>query len=71
MSGSNQERKRRNVITVSSKQKRAATSAVERGQVYEPNILTVGPIVNLEREKKKKRKSIFASIGHFFKNLFS
>jgi len=56
MSGSNQERKRRNVITVSSKQKRAATkNTVERGQVYEPNILTVGPIVNLEREKKKKQ----------------
>merc|ERR1711981_16458 len=49
-------REKRNVITVSSRKKRSEGQVVhsQSAQVYEPNILTTGPIINGERRAIQK-----------------
>lgn len=48
-----------NVFTISQKRvKRDDSNVVKNSQVYEPNILTTGPIVNTERRAIKKQKQV-------------
>lgn len=61
------DRKRRStsqVFTISSRQRREVDASVlTNTQVYEPNILTTGPIINKERRDKQKEKQVGPIIG--------